>query len=227
MRLVSRLSSEYHRSHLVIQAQKGLPLRNTLSRPAKLRDLLLAAPAAIAAFALLGPGLAGAAEAPAPAPVPGGKDVITMVLEHGKLGFESPEAVYAGDQLEILNETNPKQVGPHTFSLVEKSVLPKTKTAEKTCFTPGKICFSIAEWQKFNPKTEKVGKTLSQAGPKGWSTLGNTKKVGDSWFTGETKSGTHITQVVSAKAGTTLYFMCAIHPFMQGSVKVLAPPPAA
>ncbi len=195
---------------------------NSLSRSAKLRAILLAVPAAIAVFALIGPGFAGAAETPAP--VPGGKDVIKMVLKHGKLSFEAPEAIYEGDQLEIFNETNPKQVGPHTFSLVEKSTLPKTKTAEKNCFTPGKICFAIAEWQKFNPKTEKVGRALSQAGPKGWSTEGNTKKVGDSWFTGETKTGTHITQVVSAKGGTTLYFMCAIHPFMQGSVKVLPKP---
>jgi hypothetical protein len=26
---------------------------------------------------------------------------------------------------------------------------------------------------------------------------------------------------VTAKAGTTLYFMCAVHPWMQGKVKVL------
>ncbi len=198
-------------------------MRNSFSRPAKARALLVAIPAAIALFALVGPGFAGAAETPAP--VPGGKDVIKMVLKHGKLGFEYPEAVYEGDQLEILNETNPKQVGPHTFSLVEKSAFTKTKTQEKNCFTPGKICFSIAQWHGFNPKTEKISINPVKAGPAGWSTLGNAKgKKGDSWFTGETKSGTHFSQVVSAKAGTTLYFMCAIHPFMQGSVKVLPKP---
>jgi hypothetical protein len=47
--------------------------------------------------------------------------------------------------------------------------------------------------------------------------------VGDSWFTGEKKRGTSIEQPVSATAGTTLYFMCAIHPFMQGSIEVVAP----
>ena len=45
--------------------------------------------------------------------------------------------------------------------------------------------------------------------------MGNaTSKKGDSWFTGETKGAT--TQEVTAAAGTTLYFMCAVHPWMHG-----------
>jgi plastocyanin len=195
-----------------------------LSRSAKLRALLLAVPAAALLVALVAGGSAGAAEIPAPAPE-NGKDVVKIVLKGKKLSFEAPATVYEGDELEVLNETNPKQVGPHTFSLVEKSALPKTKQAEKNCFTPKHICFSIAEWHKFNPKTEKIGLNPVKAGPAGWSTLGNTSgKKGDSWFTGETKSGTHFSQTVSAKAGTTLYFMCAIHPWMQGSIKVLPKP---
>jgi hypothetical protein len=174
------------------------------------------------AMALLGSAAAGAETTPAPVAAP--KSVIKMVLTGKKLSFEAPETVEEGAALEILNETNPKQVGPHTFSLVTKSSLPKTKPAEKSCFTPKHICFAIAEWQHFNPKTEKVGLNTVKAGAPGWDTSGNaTGTTGDSWFTGETKSGTHITQVVSAKAGTTLYFMCAIHPWMQGAIKVVAP----
>lgn len=197
-----------------------------LSRSGGLRVLLAAAPIAALVIALLASGTAGAAETPAPAPE-NGKDVIKMVLKGKKLSFEGPSTVYKGDELEILNETNPKQVGPHTFSLVEKGTLPKTKKAQKGCFTPKHICLSIAEWHGFNPKTEKISINPVEAGPKGWSTAGNNKgKEGDSWFTGETKKGTHISQTVTASAGTTLYFVCAIHPWMQGSIKVL-PKPAA
>jgi hypothetical protein len=197
-----------------------------LPRSGRLRALLLAVLAAALLIALVAGGSAGAAEVPAPAPE-NGKDVVKMVLKGGKLGFEGPEAVYEGDELEVLNETNPKQVGPHTFSLVEKGTLPKTKQAQKNCFTPKHICLSIAEWHKFNPKTEKIGLNPVKAGPAGWSTLGNNSgKKGDSWFTGEVKKGTHLSQLVTAKAGSTLYFVCAIHPWMQGSVKVL-PKPAA
>jgi hypothetical protein len=194
-------------------------VRNSLPRSAKVRALFVAVPIAALAMALLGSAIAGAETAPAPVAAP--KGVIKMVLHGKKLGFEGPETIEEGAALEIYNSTNPRQVGPHTFSLVTKGSLPKTKQAEKSCFTPKHICLAIAEWQHFDPKTEKVGLNLVKAGPPGWSTSGDAKgTTGDSWFTGETKSGTHITQTVTAKAGTTLYYVCAIHPWMQGSIEV-------
>lgn len=197
-------------------------MRIKLPRSGRLRALLAAIPAAALLTALLASGSAGAAEAP---PSPTEKAVIDMVIKGKKMSFEGPESVYQGQQLEVFNDTNPRQVGPHTFSLVEKGTLPKTRAAEKSCFTPKHICMSIAKWHGFNPKTEKITINPVDAGPKGWSTAGNNSgKKGDSWFTGETKKGTHITEEVTAKAGTTLYFICAVHPEMQGSVKVLAPP---
>lgn len=197
-------------------------MHSKLSRRARLRALALAVPAAAFAVVLGSSGLAGAAEAPITTPT-GVKDVISMSLEKGKLKFVAPEAVTVGDQLEIVNKTNPKQVGPHTFSLVTKGSIPKTKQAINSCFTPKKICFAIAEWHGFNPKSEKITKNPAKAGPPGWSTEGNaTSTKGDSWFSGETKGG-HFSQEVTAAAGTTLYFMCAIHPFMHGQIKVVAP----
>jgi hypothetical protein len=193
-----------------------------LPRSGRLRALLAAVPLAAVVTAVLASGSAGAAETPAPVP---GKAVVKMVLKGQKLSFEGPESVYEGEELEVLNETNPRQVGPHTFSLVEKSVVPKTAQARKSCFTPGHICMSIAKWHGFNPKTEKITVNPVEAGPEGWSTMGNNKgKKGDSWFTGETKKGTHLSQKVTAKAGTTLYFVCAVHPWMHGSITVLPKP---
>jgi hypothetical protein len=147
---------------------------------------------------------------------------IEMKMEGKKMGFFGPATVHEGEELRVVNKTNPSMVGPHTFSLVTKGSLPKTAKQRKTCFTPGHICLAIAEWQHFNPKTEKVGLQLAEAGAEGWSTMGSVKKEGDSWFSGE-KPGGQIEQKVTAKAGTTLYFMCAIHPWMQGQVKVLPP----
>jgi hypothetical protein len=197
-------------------------LRKLLPSSAKVRALFVAVPVVALLIALAASGSAGAETTPEPVAAP--KGVIKMVLKGKSLGFEAPATIEEGAELEIYNSTNPRQVGPHTFSLVTKGSLPKTASARKSCFTPKHICLSIAEWQHFNPKTEKVGLNPATAGPAGWSTSGNaTGTTGDSWFTGETKSGTHITQKVTAKAGTTLYFMCAIHPWMQGSIKVVAP----
>jgi hypothetical protein len=191
-------------------------LHSKLSRRARLRALALAAPAAALTLAVAGSGVAAAATPT------GVTDQISMELTKGKLKFVGPSSVTVGDQLEIVNKTNPKQVGPHTFSLVTKGSLPKTPKARKGCFAPKHICLSVAIWHGFNPKTEQITKNPAKAGPAGWSTMGSTTKKGDSWFSGEKKGG-HFAQEVTAEAGTTLYYMCAVHPWMQGQVDVVAP----
>jgi hypothetical protein len=148
----------------------------------------------------------------------------TVYIKDGKGGlrFEAPKTILAGQELEVLNQTNPKQVGPHTFSLVTKGSIPKTPKARQTCFTPKHICMSIAKWHgvkgngpvKVNPV---------EVGLEGWDTLGSITKKGDSWFTGS-KPNTSIVQKVSAAAGTSIYFLCAIHPWMHGSIEVLPAP---
>ena len=53
--------------------------------------------------------------------------------------------------------------------------------------------------------------------------MGSLTEKGDSWFTGE-KPGTSIVQKVNVdtSAGPTrIYFMCAIHPWMHGTINVL------
>jgi hypothetical protein len=175
--------------------------------------LVAVAAAAAVAFAAFGPGLAGAAPT-------GTTDTISIQEVKGALKFVAPATVKQGDQLEIVNETDPKKVGPHTFSLVTTGSVPKTPSARKSCFTPKHICMSIAKWHGFNPKTEKITINPAEAGPEGWSTLGSTSKKGDSWFSGE-KPGGHFSQEVSTSAPSTLYFICAIHPWMHGKVSVL------
>jgi hypothetical protein len=189
-------------------------MRNLLPRSASLRALALGVPVAALMLVVLGSGLAGADTT---TPEASGA-VVHIKIVKGNLKFVAPATVDQGDQLEIVNETNPKQVGPHTFSLVTKGSQPKTPSARKNCFTPNHICMAIAKWQGFNGKT--LSKNPAKAGAEGWSTMGSLTKKGDSWFTGE-KPKTSFSQVVSAPAGTTLYFMCAIHPWMQGKIKVL------
>jgi plastocyanin len=188
-------------------------LRYTPLRRVRFRTIALSVPLAAAALALLAPALASAAITPT-----GITDTISIQEVNGALKFVAPVSVTQGDELKIVNETNPKKVGPHTFSLVEKGALPKTGPARKNCFTPKHICLSIAKWHGLNQR-EEVTINPAKAGPEGWSTMGSLTKKGDSWFSGE-KKGTSFTQQVSAEPGT-LYFMCAIHPWMQGQVTVL------
>jgi len=179
------------------------------------KHLVLAVAAAAAVmFAAFGPGLAGAAVTPT-----GVTDTIYMKAEKGALGFVAPSTVHQGDDLKVINETDPKKVGPHTFSLVTKGSLPKTPKVRKNCFTPKHICMSIAKWHGFNPKTEKVtinparracrAGAPSAAPPKG-ATPGSPAKRNPAprYPAGDAEPG-------------TLYFFCAIHPWMQGKTTVL------
>jgi hypothetical protein len=189
----------------------------------KMKKRVAAVATPLAALALLAalvvPNLATAEEAPESA---GAVTKIEIKMEGKKMGFFGPGTVHEGEELEVINRTMPSMVGPHTFSLVTKGSLPKTAQQRKTCFTPGKICMGIAHWYGLkgeeNPKNPIV-----EAGKPGWDTMGTVTKKGDSYFFA--KKGEAIDQKVTAKAGTTLYFMCAVHPWMQGSIKVL--PPAA
>ncbi len=148
----------------------------------------------------------------------------TVFIKDGKGGlrFEAPKTVADGEELAVVNTTNPHKVGPHTFSLVTKGSIPTTPKARQLCFTPHHICKAIAGWHgvkgngpvKVNPV---------DAGPEGWSTMGSLTKTGDSWFTGE-KPGTSIVQTVdvdTSAGASRIYFICAIHPWMHGSINVL------
>ncbi len=148
----------------------------------------------------------------------------TVYIRDGKKGlrFVAPKFIYSGEELTVLNTTDPHKVGPHTFSLVTKGSVPKTPKQRQLCFTPHHICKAIAGWH--GVKGEGPPKeNPAEAGEEGWDTLGNLSKKGDSWFTGE-KPNASETQVVSAPGGTRLYFVCAIHPWMHGSIAVRTSP---
>jgi len=170
---------------------------------------------------LLGLGASGALAAEPVAPEPTGTTVrIEIVEAGGRLEFVAPPTVAAGDTLEIVNRTNPLKVGPFTFSLVRPGYLPKTKRARAVCFTPGHICWAIAEWQGVHGEGLPTVNP-SEAGLPGWDTPGTTAIPGDSWFTG-VEAGGRFAQEVTAKPGTRLWFMDAIHPAVRGTIKVVS-----
>ena len=108
------------------------------------------------------------------------------------LYFFGPSTVHEGEELRVIDKTMPSMVGPHTFSLVTKSSLPKTAKQRKECFTPGKICMGIAHW--YGLKGEELPKEpLVEAGAEGWDTMGTYSKKGDSYFFG--KKGASVEQV--------------------------------
>jgi len=187
-------------------------LKQGLSRPLAARAAIAIAVGLTAAL-VVAPGAAiGATSA----------NTVLMKISKGRLVFEAPKTIVAGEELTVRNQTNPKQVGPHTLSLVTQGSLPKTAKARQLCFTPKHICKAIAGWHGVKGNGP-VKENPAEAGEDGWDTLGSVSKKGDSWFTGE-KAGTSFSAPVSVdtSAGPSrIYFLCAIHAEMQGSINVL------
>jgi hypothetical protein len=179
--------------------------------------------AVVLAIVVLALGAGGAAAAVPPAIPPPTGNAVTIAVEEvgGKLAFVGPETVAEGDELEVVDKTNPQRVGPITFSFVRRGYLPRTKRAQAICFTPGHICWSIAEWQGVHGEGVPTINP-AEAGSPGWDTMGTKTIPGDSWYSG-TERGARFAQEVTAKAGTRLWFMDAIHPWLRGTIRVVAP----
>jgi hypothetical protein len=185
-----------------------------------LKQLRLVAAATVVAVLCVSASAALAAPYPESAPSAQESSVPTVYIkENGrKLFFEAPKTIVLGEELRVLNTTNPHKVGPHTFSLVTKGSIPTTAKQRQLCFTPHHICKAIAGWHGVKGNGP-VKENPAEAGADGWDTMGSLTKEGDSWFTGE-KPSASITQQVTAEPGR-IYFMCAIHPWMHGTINVL------
>ena len=178
------------------------------------------------AVALVAVGVAGSAVATGSSDTAargagGGTPTIYASFSRQKgLRFVGPDRIKAGANLRIVSSTNPRVFGPHTFSLVTRGVLPKTRAARRNCFARNHICRDIGGWHDL--RNGQVTTNPAEAGEDGWDTLGNLNREGDSWVTG--RRGSSLTQQVSidpSDAPQRLYYLCAIHAFMQGSINVV------
>ena len=123
--------------------------------------------------------------------------------------------VKSGGTLHIVNTVATE--GPHTFSVVKKNQLPRTAAATFNC----KICSTIATELGADPNDQNSQPKFQYAeNGTGSATPPNVDRPGDTGLTGPGKRGESIDLKVTAKKGSTLYFLCAIHPWMQAKVIV-------
>ena len=176
--------------------------------------LLLAAVSGVAVLSAAGIASAGGGSASQAAP---SAVTITAKSKNTKpFVFFAPKSatIAQGGTLTIRNA----QPGiPHSFSLVRQSLLPKTKRQRQLCFTPGHICYRVAAWHTGGNPTGQVTDNPVDVGQTGWDREGGLHRKGDSIFFNRNRPQP---LPVSAPAGTTLHFMCIIHPWMQGTITV-------
>ena len=100
---------------------------------------------------------------------------------------------------------------PHTLTIVKSSQLPKTAAQVDECIgdAPGTVCGT------YGLQMKPIQLAAS-------NTTGGLNGPGDSLAVppGPASSAAPVTIKVTAPAGTTLDFMCAIHPWMQGAIHV-------
>ena len=117
------------------------------------------------------------------------------------------KTVKSGSTVTINNKTGQ----PHTLSIVKKSELPKN-VKEMEAFFQSPIMGEFMQAHQVDPENEEAppGQPLVNVGEEGFDQRGDSV-----FFAGKTEK-----IEVTAKGGTELPYICLIHPWMQGKLKV-------
>lgn len=119
----------------------------------------------------------------------------------------------------VFTFATPNQEEPHSLSIVRQSDLPKTSAQMENCTICGQIRAKLVKHPS-QPAgaTNPVVHWIVNVGKPGLD------EPGDSIVILERKGAPpghrSVTIPVSARAGTILYFMCGLHPWMQGKILV-------
>src|SRR3954453_19166969 len=164
--------------------------------------------ACVAATAVLTPVIAHGAD---PVPVvktPGGVSFVVNQYIKDAVHFSPGHIQVASGETVTFKHTT-KESEPHTITVSTAAHLPKKASDFERC----KPC-EIASHHLKNPKdqTSPIAHLILNKGPAGLD------EEGDSVALKPKKS---VTIAITAPAGTTLHFMCAVHPWMQGTITVM------
>jgi hypothetical protein len=132
----------------------------------------------------------------------------------------------AGHRTSAGNVTTIKAVEPppkfkinryvQTFTVIAQKDEPKTLQQLFTC----SICQKLGKAHGADPNSNAPPKFQYLENGVGQKTAPMVNQPGDSGVTGKGKKGESIDLTVTAPAGTKLYFICLIHPWMQAVVDV-------
>jgi uncharacterized cupredoxin-like copper-binding protein len=178
----------------------------------------------VAAFSLTfgagGVAVAASASAPARTTIKEKQRMSVVINRYVQDGMRWNHDVYhvrRGGTLHIV--ANKLGEGPHTFTVVRKKDEPTTAKQINDCLPKG-ICGKLAVAHGANPQTEGPPQFMFLENGKGTNTAPNVDRPGDSAAIGFGPDNKSVDLKVTAKKGTTLRFMCLIHPWMQAKVVV-------
>jgi plastocyanin len=125
-------------------------------------------------------------------------------------------SVKSGATVKVVNKG--LDPAPHTISFVEKKFMPRSFefAAAGPLFAAHQVNEETEEVGFFQVN-DGVGVPNDQAGVLEVDKLGNDTNAGDSQFIAPEQN---VSFKVTAKKGSTLPYYCAVHPWMQGKIKV-------
>jgi plastocyanin len=169
------------------------------------RMSLMAALAAVVAVAVTAVALGASAGSTATlTATAGSKYVINKYAQDTSHFAPGAVTIKSGGTLTVKSQPGP----PHTLSFVKETQLPKTTKQIEQC----KVCETLAKAHGADPNSDAPPtKPVVDVGATGID------QAGDSVFL---EPGKNTKLKITAKKGKTLYFICAIHPWMQGKLQV-------
>jgi len=168
----------------------------------------IAAVAALGSLAFAGPAVA-APKANTITAIGGMKVKFNAYVQDDQRWDANVYSVKSGATVTLRDKSTEGQ--PHTLSLIKK--LPKTPAQIMGC----QACGPLNAGHEVDMMSGNVGKPLIEAGAAGFDTAGDKDAAGDSIYV---PAKGKVTFKVTAKKGSTLAFVCAIHPWMLGEIKV-------
>ena len=139
---------------------------------------------------------------------------INRYIQDGLRWKKDTYTVRSGGTLRVVN--NAPDEGPHTFTVVKKSDLPKTPRAIFNCA----ICNKLGAGPRRRPEQRGAAEVPV---PRERRRLGDRAERRPRRRLGlhrRPRRASRSTLKVTAKKGTTLRFICLIHPWMQAKVLV-------
>ena len=146
------------------------------------------------------------------------KYVINQYVQDGMRFAPGTVTIKSGCKLSFEFATT-GQAESHSLSLVRQSDLPQTAAQMENC----KICKQIASKHLKYPgqppgPNNPIAHWIVNAGKPGFDVPGDSVVIAEA--KGAPSGHKTVTVTVSARAGTTLFFMCGLHPWMQGKIHV-------
>jgi plastocyanin len=177
-----------------------------------LRKLLVAAVAALTLAAMAGP--ASAAVAPAATVEVRGGDILQpgQFIKNNFRFVPRNITVHSGDVVRWVDRDRDEDE-PHTVTIARKSDLPQTIAQLDACFEPGGFCIQTIEAHDPGLDMQPPFNFRVNRGGPGLDARGDSLLFGGPFDQA-------IRGRVTAPAGRTLYYLCVIHPWMQGSITV-------